>query len=286
MNDFHIHWSDNESFRLVSDTYPGLASAQNYSKAQVRALQDLAKKYHLTITPEIDTPGHVASITAYRPDLASPTYGSGYFNLNNPDVYTFMNGLYDEFCPFFDAPDFHLGTDEYAGDPGDIFRQYINRYDDYLNSKGKRARIWTGYDHSSGSTQPHTDVIIDDWEGYIGVAALSAAGYDIINSSGDFLYIVPGTSWYPNCANLYETWQPYIFNSSGSNALSPTDPHLLGAKLHNWNDNNANGKTEAEIDQLIEPPLYILAEDTWGGPRSANYPAFLTGPHWWDNPRD
>lgn len=274
MNDFHIHWTDNESFRLVSDTYPGLASTPNYSKAEVRALQDLARKYHLTITPEIDTPGHVASITAYRPDLASPIYGGGFFDLNNPNVYTFMNGLYDEFAPFFDAPDFHLGTDEYAGDPGDIFRQYINRYADYLGTKGKRARIWTGYDHSSGPTQPRTNIIIDDWEGYIDVASLSAAGYDIINSSGDFLYIVPGTGWYPNCTYLYEQWQPYIFNSGGSHALSPTDPHLLGAKLHNWNDNNAYGKTETEIDLLIEPPLKILAEDTWGGPRSASYTDF------------
>ena len=57
LNTLRMHFTEWNGFRLRSDRYPGLASAQSYSKADLRRMQDVAKRYHITIVPEIDLPG-------------------------------------------------------------------------------------------------------------------------------------------------------------------------------------------------------------------------------------
>src|SRR5437879_3183836 len=114
MNDFHIHFNDNAlgagnspdwrhnyaAFRLNSDRFPGLASKYgSYSRQDIRELQDIANSYAVTIIPEIDTPAHALALTQYRPDLASRVYSKEFLDLSNPNTYTFMNAIWDEFLP-------------------------------------------------------------------------------------------------------------------------------------------------------------------------------------------
>ena len=96
MNDFHLHLNDNEigagdspdwmhkyaAFRLNSDRFKGLAARDgSYTRQDMRELQDVARQYAVTITPEIDTPAHALAFTQYRPDLASQKYSKEFLDL-------------------------------------------------------------------------------------------------------------------------------------------------------------------------------------------------------------
>ncbi|WP_309120217.1 discoidin domain-containing protein [Paenibacillus sp.] len=304
MNDLHIHFSDNEAFRLVSTTYPGLAAAQSYTHADLQDIQDFARKYHVTITPEIDLPGHATSITNYMPSIKNQTW-SDVVDLSLPDTFTFVNNILDEFVPLFEAPDFHLGTDETPNDArgfpyferhvdddartynyalsqgystaGELYRKFINDYNSVLKSKGKKTRVWAWFDTLPGNIPISNDIVYDAWMAD-GIQSVSQRGFGIINSSARYLYSVPGTGWQTDPVYLYQTWKPHMFDSfNTSEQLSAADPNILGVKFNNWNDISlALGFTEQEVAKVVAQPLRIVAETTWGGPKSVEgYRAFL-----------
>lgn len=304
VNDLHIHFSDDSAFRLKSDTYPGLAAAQSYSHAELRDIQDFARKYNMTITPEIDLPGHALAMTIYNPAIKNQTW-SNVVDLSLPATFTFINNLLDEFVPLFDAPDFHLGADETPNDArgfpygdahvdsdsrthnyaiaqgystaGELYRKFINDYNAYLQGKGKKTRVWAWFDTLPGNIPINTNIVYDAWLS-IGIQSVSQRGFQIINSSAANLYSVPGTEWQSNNIYLYQNWQPYMFDAFGTSAqLAPDDPHILGVKFNNWNDISlAKGFTEQEIDKIVAMPIRIVSEISWGGPRSVEgYPAFV-----------
>ncbi len=281
MNDFHIHWTDDWydgywAFRIESDTYPNITATDgSYTKQEVIALQDLADQYGVVITPEFDSPSHARPYTKIRPDLINAAKGDRYLDLNNPDTYTFMQSIFDEYVPLFRAPDFHIGCDEYDGG-GEKYRQYYNVMADYVQSLGKNVRVWTGWQHETGTTIPESDIIIDVWEGGFNVNYYVNQGNKVINSSGDYLYIVPDTSWLPDLPVLYEEWEPHIFNKAKTNKLTPNHEKLLGAKLHIWLDGKRNVVSQQDCDKLIQPPLKVLAERLWGTKASASYEDFVT----------
>ncbi|GGD79775.1 discoidin domain-containing protein [Paenibacillus nasutitermitis] len=305
MNDLQIHFSDDSAFRLQSDTYPGLADAQSYSKAELREIQDLALKYNVTITPEIDLPSHAAAIIRFNPAIKTQTWDN-VVDLSLPATFTFINNLLDEFVPLFDAPDFHLGAEETPNDArgttpygyshvdadprthnyaiaqgystaGELYRKYINDYNAYLQNKGKNTRVWAWFDTLPGSIPIDTDTIYDAWLAD-GIQSVSQRGFKIINSSSKYLYSIPGSGWQSDNIHLYQNWHPYMFDSfNTSNQLAPSDPNILGLKFHNWNDISFEKEfTEQEIDRIVAMPNRIVSEIGWGGPRSTEgYPAFI-----------
>ncbi|MCD9020636.1 discoidin domain-containing protein [Cohnella silvisoli] len=304
MNDLHIHFSDNDAFRLVSTTYPGLAATQSYSHADLQDIQDFARKYQVTITPEIDLPGHAFAITSYLPSIKNQTW-SDVIDLSLPDTFTFVNNLLDEFVPLFEAPDFHLGADETPNDArgfpyfdrhvdadtrthnyalaqgystaGELYRKFINDYNTVLKNKGKKTRVWAWFDTLPGNIPISNDIVYDAWLAD-GIQSISQRGFQIINSSARYLYSVPGTDWQSDNVYLYQTWKPNMFDSfNTSNQLSGADPNILGVKFNNWNDISvAKGFTEKEIAKIVASPLRIVSEKTWGGPQSVEgYAAFL-----------
>ena len=122
MNELHLHFSDDSfgsysAFRIQSKKFPGLAAKDlSYSWEDLRDLQDFAELRGVTITPEIDMPGHANSITSYWPQLRNPKglLGKDKIDVTNPKAAQIMESLVGEMIPLFDAPDFHIGTDEFG----------------------------------------------------------------------------------------------------------------------------------------------------------------------------
>jgi hexosaminidase len=273
LNDFHIHLNDNSfggsyaAFRLNSDKFPGLAAKDgSYSKQDIRELQDVARTYAVTITPEIDTPAHALALAQYRPDIAA---GQA-LDINNPKTYTFMNSIWDEFLPWFDTTQVSIGGDEYGGD-ANAYRNYINTYDDYLKSKGKTARMWNSGNATGAGAKVHNDITIELWDtGSSSPQDLSRAGFNIINAQGSFLYIVPGPcsgGCFPDYLNshaLFNNWEPYVFDLGNAGAnLAPNDPHVLGGMFSIWNDDLSN--TDAAVHDRVRAALPVMGEKMWDG---------------------
>lgn len=290
MNELHLHLSD-EAFgggytgmRVQCDTFPGLASRDlHYTKAELRALQDFAKQRGIVITPEIDMPGHARAFTDYWPGLLIPGESSkSYLDVTNPKTIERMKALLDELIPVFDAPDFHIGTDEYriGGSPArkaelhEAFRQFINTMNTHIRSKGKNTRIWSGFEHMQGTTDIDGTVIIDMWETDDAQGQI-ARGHAVINSNHGRTYIVPGAHYYGvSNPGIYNSWEPWMVSGDAAKNPAPDDPKLLGGKLHVWNDQGPTGYTQTEIAWLTRPSLQAFAEKLWGTKGSPDYAAF------------
>ena len=286
MNELHLHLSDEAfggqyaAFRVECDTYPGLASKDCfYTKRQLRELQDMAAGMGITVTPEIDMPGHARVFTNYWPDLCLKGYPN-YLDVTNPQTIERLKKLLDEMVPVFDAPDFHIGTDEYqVGGPRqeqlhEAFRRFINTMNAHVRSKGKNCRIWSGFEHMRGRTEIDPSVIVDMWETYDAKAEI-AKGHSIINSSDGRTYIVPGAHYYGVYnAGVYNGWEPWMVSGDMSKNPSKDDPKLLGGKLHVWNDQGPTGYTMNEIARLALPSIQVFAEKLWGTKGSKDYAAF------------
>ncbi|GAA5494875.1 hypothetical protein Rhal01_01040 [Rubritalea halochordaticola] len=296
-NQLQIHLNDNSwgrypGYRLESKVYPGLASKDgHYTFQQIREIQDFAKGYGVEIIPEIDSPGHSLAFTAYRPDLAHPGidregFGLAYLDIRSEESRRFIEKLFDEVAPLFDSKEFHIGTDEYRLNLikdkkerdalGEDFRLYINHFNKYLKEKhGKTVRIWSGYEHMPGTTEPEKDVIIDMW--VTGDAKnKTKAGYKVINSSHNFTYIVPGAPYYGvNNPGIYENWTPLKFMNKPEGILEEGEKNLLGAKLHVWNDFGPTGYTWNEIARLSVPSMAAFGEKMWGVKGAENYGEFV-----------
>ena len=279
MNELHLHLNDEafgekySAFRVESTTFPELTAKDLfYTKKDLRSLQDYAHAYGITITPEFDSPGHSAAFTHAWPELSFQGQPS-YLDVHNPEVIERMKRLFAEMIPLFDAPDFHIGTDEYrvqapASKKDEIhngFIRYINTMSAFVESKGKRCRVWFSPEHTQGEVKLNPKLVLDMWN--IGNAAEQMArGHSVINSNEGVTYIVPGCHYYGvSNAHIYENWKPWVFTGGAKSANpEPSHPLLLGAKLHVWNDQGPTGYTLTEIAALVRPSMMAFAETLWG----------------------
>ena len=285
MNDFHLHLNDNEidagkspdwmhkyaAFRLFSERFKGLAAKDGYyTKQDISELQTIAKEYAVTITPEIDAPAHALAFTQYRPDLASPNSSKEFLDLQNPNTYTFLNAIWDEFLPWFDSTQVDIGVDEYASKDADRYREFINRYDAYLRHKGKTVRMWGSLSKSKSSIKVNTDIVVDVWDNlWANPLDMAKQGFHIINTNDKLLYIVPKAGYFHDYLDtklLYEQWEPSIFDLSNQSLnLNPGDPHLLGGMFAEWNDKLGNVVSDADVHARVKPAMQTLGEKMWSG---------------------
>ncbi|WP_188316343.1 family 20 glycosylhydrolase [Solihabitans fulvus] len=297
LNYLHLHLSDNLGFRIQSDTHPEIVSADHLSKKDVADLVALAARYHVTIVPEIDMPGHMDTILAAHQDLrlvgSDGTVNNGYIDLAKDASYTLMKDLITEYLPLFPGPYWHIGADEYVTNYGnypqmltyarahygasanakDTYLGFVNWADGVVRAGGKTTRAWNDGLYGGSAVTVHPEVVVEFWTN----SGLSPQqhvdnGHEIMNASWDPTYYVLGGAK-PNVTWGYETWNPTVFQ--GNQTLTAAGRAKdLGAKLHVWCD-NPNAETEDTVAAGIKDPLRMLAQQTWGSPKlAATYSAF------------
>jgi hexosaminidase len=282
LNVLHLHFSDWNGFRLKSDRFPGLETSPAYSKAEITALQSYARKWHITIVPEIDLPAHATIITRYEPMLAftcqsmsrsrwaGGEHGGWTIDYSNPAARQWMADLINEFIALFDGPYFHIGADEIPEGPcldecpslvayakekgfpyaGDVLIDWINLMNRVVKQRGKQMQIWNWYERSPHILSPDIDIIINTWVGDGAPDQFLDAGYKIIASPENTHYITPSLGLLPDHQTLYQNWIPN------------THPNMLGYKICVWAD-HCEDKSDGYFDTFIDIPCAILAERTW-----------------------
>lgn len=116
-NQFHLHFTENLGWRIESERHPEIVSPEHLSKQEVREIIALAARYHITVIPEIDMPGHMGAALAAHPEWQLKDM-LGRTNPNNldytlPDARQFLFELIDEYVELFPGPYWHMGADEY-----------------------------------------------------------------------------------------------------------------------------------------------------------------------------
>lgn len=297
MNEFHIHLNDNgfvqffdndwektyAAFRLECETYPGLTAKDGfYTKKAFRDLQLGAMEYGVNVLPEIDIPAHSLAFTHYRKSLGSKKYGMDHLDLSNPEIYPFFDSLLAEYLggpePVFAGPEVHIGTDEYAKEEAESFRKFTDYYLKYVQSFGKRARLWGALTHAQGTTPVTSEgVIMNAWyNGYADPKEMMRQGYDLISTPDGWLYIVPAAGYYYDYLDLeriYKEWEPVMV---GNQVFPQGHPQILGGTFAVWNDHCGNGITEKDVHYRAFPAMQVLAQKMWSGKGRETYDNFAS----------
>ncbi|MEU3461828.1 family 20 glycosylhydrolase [Streptomyces sp. NPDC006733] len=287
MNYFHLHLSDNYGFRLESTGHPELTSADHYTKREIADLVAFAARYHVTVVPEIDMPGHMNTTLAAHPELrltnSAGTPSPQYIDLANPASYTLIKDLITEYLPLFPARYWHLGADEYVTNYAnypqllsyarehygadatakDTYYGFINWADSLVRAGGKTMRMWNdGIKPGDGTITPNADITVDYFNVYgLTPQQLVEAGHTVQNASWNPTYYVFGGGR-PNTPYMYETWNPDVFQG-GSTIADPS--RNRGSKLHVWCD-HPDAESEQQTASGIMTPMRALSQRTWGSP--------------------
>jgi hexosaminidase len=300
-NYFHFHLSDNYGFRLESERHPEIVSPEHYSKAELRSLLALAQKYHITIVPEIDMPGHMDTILAAHPtlQLTSPQghRRGGDIDLAQDASYQLMRDLLEEYIPLFPGPYWHIGADEYImlddyerypqlleyarehygpeANIKDTYLGFVNWANEIVKAHGKITRAWNDGLYGGSAVQVANDIIFEHWfRSGLEPQEIVNLNLSIMNGNADHLYYVLGNNWRALPDGIYHAFEHHVFH--GTATIDIYHPCNLGAKLHVWCDNPVL-ETEEEIAQGIACSLRSLAQKNWGSRKLVpDYESFLS----------
>lgn len=116
-NELGLHFSDDQGFRIESSSHPEIVSKDHLTKAQVKQIVDLAAARHITVVPEIDSPGHLGAVIAAHPDLQLRNVNGaatrGAIDISKAASAKIVDDLLNEYAGLFTGNQWHLGGDEY-----------------------------------------------------------------------------------------------------------------------------------------------------------------------------
>jgi hexosaminidase len=296
-NQLGLHFSDDQGFRIESDSHPEIVSQQHLTKAQVRKIIDLAKSRHITVVPEIDSPGHLGAVLDAHPDLQLRTaQGSavqGAIDISKSESAQIVDDLLNEYAELFPGTPWHLGGDEYQAlvrsDPEASFPQLAaaarEKYGSgatvadlttgWLNDRAATVRkhqrvprAWNDGFFADTSVDADKDIQVGYWTGKeIGArppAVYLSEGRKVINYNDEFLYYVlgqPQTFVYPTGQRIYEQWTPRVLRDTQA-VPERYDGQILGGVFAVWGD-IPNAQTQDQVAAGIRMPLRATVQKLW-----------------------
>ncbi|SEO05683.1 family 20 glycosylhydrolase [Actinacidiphila rubida] len=285
--------------KVKNDQYPAVNTFSYYTKPEIRRLVALAARYHITVIPEINSPGHVDPYLTPYPDLqlknAAGTPDPTRLDVTNPASFAFYTQLIDNDLSVFPGPYFHMGADEYMinsaysnypqllayarqkyganATPQDAYIDFINRVDAYVRSKGRTLRIWNDGLTGANTIPLNKDIVIEHWlPEKETTQQLLDSGYQVMNATDAWYYVRGG--YQPDAQRLYNAnWSPLDF---ADGTVTDPDSRVTGAEYMVWPDNYGK-ENENTVQQRMFTSLRAFAQGTWGSPRpAADYTAFTT----------
>ncbi|MFE0648985.1 glycoside hydrolase family 20 protein [Streptomyces sp. NPDC059534] len=297
LNQLGLHFSDDQGFRIESASHPEVVSAQHLTKAEVRRILALAADRHITVVPEIDSPGHLGAVIAAHPDLqlasASGRTPRGAVDISDPDSARIVDDLLREYTQLFPGAYWHLGADEYvalmstnpeatypqlaraaraeygaSGRVQDLATGWLNDRAAVVRPTGKTLKAWNDGFFTGGVVSPAKDIEVEYWTGKeIGArqpVSYLSAGRKLVNLNDEYLYYVlgqPNDFTYPTGRRIYEQWTPLVVRGT-TPVPARYDSQILGARFAVWCD-LSRSQTQAQVADGIRMPLTALAQKVW-----------------------
>ncbi|TCP97434.1 hexosaminidase [Sphingomonas sp. PP-F2F-A104-K0414] len=311
LNMLHLHLTDNEGFGYSSAIDHRLASPLHLSRDDLRSLVAHGKRHHVTLVPELDAPGHLASVIRLYPELAliaadGSSTGRA-IDVSMPAARTLLDRFIDELLPIFPGPVWHLGGDEVlltekpdhstneldvlfpqlvrhaalASGPGatahDALSLHLNAMQIRLAAHGKRCRAWNDGMQGDGIVALDRRIEIDYWENLGGKLKTPqqhiTEGFRLLNAHSRYLYHVLANPPFP--------WYPHPTRDKMLDEWSVT--LFEGEKLPIASSPSILGahlavwadrpeaSSEQEIERSLLGPTFALAEKTWNATPPPGY---------------
>ena len=244
-NSIQLHFSENEGFRLQSDTLEAIEGFQ-YVNNQYLTKQDMleiiqvANEYHIEVIPSLDSPGHLGAVLRYLPSDYSCASLFPYdgrraqcFNIfTNDEARGFLIDLMTEFIDFFSEAGckrFNIGGDEFLEKFSNFsneqyvqIMEYFNEVSGIVKSKGMTPRAWNDgvmYGNYTGY-KLDPDIEICYWAAPQNCASIEkfvANGNKVVNFSDIYMYYVLSSWWLQNACpegdRIYREWNPGKFST-------------------------------------------------------------------------
>jgi hexosaminidase len=273
-----------------------------YTQENIREVVDYAAKRYITVIPEIEMPGHsMAALAAYpqlstEPDSVykvSQTWGINgkYNNVLNPSEYTFnfLQDVLDEVMNLFPSPYIHIGGDEcdkqwwhkspfcqqlmkekYIKNEEGLQSFFIQRMENYINSKGKKIIGWD--EILEGGLAPNATVM--SWRGEEGGIDAAKQNHDVIMTPGNPVYFDHTQSQNEDSVTIggYNPIEKvYAYEPIPKELNAEQAKHVLGAQANMWTEYMGNTR---KVEYMLFPRLSALSEVLWSKKENRDWKDF------------
>ncbi|MBA4257798.1 MAG: beta-N-acetylhexosaminidase [Chitinophaga sp.] len=322
-NTFHWHLVDDQGWRIQIKKYPGLTNTGAwrvdhtntvwgsrpqakegeaptyggyYTQAQIKEIIAYASARNITIVPEIEMPGHVASAIASYPFLSCtqqkqlPLTGGNYTNMasnycaGNDSVFHFLENVLTEVIDLFPSQYIHIGGDEVdksswkkcakcqqrirsekLKDEDELQSYFIKRIEQFVSSKKRKIIGWD--EILEGGLAPGATVM--SWRGEAGGIAAAKMNHDVVMTPGNPVYFDhyqgdPASE--PIAIGGFNTLKKvYHYEPLPKELTTQEAKHVLGAQANLWTEFVTTPK---QVEYMVLPRMLALSEVLWS-PSSA-----------------
>lgn len=251
---------------------------------QMEDIIDCADKAGIEIVPLLNSPGHMGAILnveefqGYRWTDNQGRTSKSTIDLENEEAVRFAQGVVGAYAQWFSehgCETFNIGADEFANDIGEmgldhIYREQRDVYSELIDYINDLAVIVQGYGMTprafndsfcySNDTDyaPSTDIQVCYWSSGWGysynlakASTLDEVGYDLINTHGDYYYILGGKDDCWDNGNARYDFDNNVFPGS-----TISDP--VGSMFCIWSD-YPDAESQQKVAEKVRLPLRIMA---------------------------
>ncbi len=276
MNQFHLHLTDDQGWRLEIKSRPKLTSIGGssevggggggyYTQEDYLDIIRYANSRYITVIPEIDLPGHcnaaLASYGELNPDgVRKELYTGidvGFSSLmcRSEVTYDFVDDVIGELASLTPGDYIHIGGDETSSTPIDDYNYFMGRVNEIVKHYGKKVIGWNPMDESEGIA---SDAVLQNWN--LKISSALSKDMKIIQSPSMKAYLDMkyddtsplGLIW----AGLIPTDTAYQWDPSD---YSPAKS-ILGIECPLWSETI---ETMDDMEYLAFPRLLGYAEIGW-----------------------
>jgi len=329
MNVFHWHLVDDQGWRIEIKKYPKLTETGAwrvdqtdkvwgerpqakpgeaatyggyYTQEQIKDIIRYAAERNITIVPEIEMPGHVASAIASYPYLSCtqtpqlPLTGGNYNNMSsnycagNDSVFVFLENVLKEVMALFPSTYIHIGGDEVDKGPWkacpkcqarmhreglkneeELQSYFIKRIEKIVVSHHKKMIGWD--EILEGGLAPEAAVM--SWRGEAGGIEAAKMKHNVVMTPGNpcyFDHYQAGPEGEPHAIGGMNTLKNvYDYEPIPKELSAADEKYVLGAQGNVWTE----FITTAEyLEYMVLPRMPALAEVLWTPKANKNFDSF------------
>lgn len=309
MNILHLHLTDDQGWRLEIQGRPLLTTKASmfdrqyeepkefegfYSIRDIKEILKYAAARHVTIVPEIESPGHsIAALNSYPalsclgdvppiyPYFSGPGITKDVFCVGNQQSAVFFKEVLTEVAAIFPSPYLHLGGDEVPRTNWEKCtkcQQFVKKHQlentaalqgyfmreiaaDVIK-KGKRPVAWDEILETEKFISK--DWIIMSWRGSKPGLEAARKGFDVVMTPTYPLYFDYDYKE-NNSKNIF------LFDPYSGEKNEAVRKHVLGIQANFWSHID---RTPSKIDYQLYPRLLALAERAWSSEENTNFENF------------
>ncbi len=260
LNVVHLHFTDDQAWRLPSVAYPRLPSVLHYTRAQLKALNVFAARHFVTIVPEVDLPAHSAAAIRAYPALACGSSSE----LCPSRASRFAGTIAHELVRMFPGSWIHFGGDEVQTWTATQRAQFEANVAAGAHALGRTPVLW---DDEADVAPAQAAIMV--W--HLGRAEQRAArgSHRIVQAPDGPLYFnaAQGEPAQEPPASRYVSTleQVYAYDAVGS---------FYGIEATMWTEKIA---TERALWYMLLPREIALAEVAWTQPQHKSWARFYRG---------